>query len=72
MFFGGDVLPEPEELTRKFIAKYDYDGRKAMELRDEFGKQAAAENWKTLFYHAKSHAQGFVSYEEQKFIIRGV
>jgi glyoxylase-like metal-dependent hydrolase (beta-lactamase superfamily II) len=69
IFFGGDVLPEPEELTRKFIAKYDFDGRKAMELRDEFGKQAAAEKWKCLFYHSKSKAQGFVGLDENGFKI---
>jgi glyoxylase-like metal-dependent hydrolase (beta-lactamase superfamily II) len=61
VFFGGDVLPEPEELLRKFIAKYDYDGRKAMELREEFGRQAAAENWNCLFYHGKSRSTGRVN-----------
>ncbi len=69
VFFGGDVLPEPEELIRKFVAKYDYDGRKAMELRDEFGHSAATENWKCLFYHSKSKTQAFVVLEEDRFII---
>jgi glyoxylase-like metal-dependent hydrolase (beta-lactamase superfamily II) len=69
VFFGGDVLPEPEELIRKFIAKYDFDGRKAMELREEFGKQAAAENWKCLFYHAKSKAQAYVKLDGDQFRI---
>ncbi len=62
-FFGGDVLPEPEQLIRKFAAKYDFDGRKAMELREEFGKQAAAEDWICLFYHAKNLAIGKVTAE---------
>lgn len=69
VFFGGDVLPEPEELLRKFIAKYDYDGRKAMELRDAFGHKAAAENWKCLFYHSKTKTQAFVRLEEGHFKI---
>lgn len=69
VFFGGDVLPEPEELLRKFIAKYDFDGRKAMELRDEFGKKAAAENWKCLFYHSKSKTQAFIEFENDQFKI---
>ena len=69
VFFGGDVLPEPEELLRKFIAKYDFDGRKAMELREEFGLRAAAENWNCLFYHAKSKATGFVSHSDGQFRI---
>jgi glyoxylase-like metal-dependent hydrolase (beta-lactamase superfamily II) len=69
VFFGGDVLPEPGELIRKFIAKYDFDGRKAMELRDEYGKQAAAAKWKCLFYHSKSKSQAFVTYENARFTI---
>jgi glyoxylase-like metal-dependent hydrolase (beta-lactamase superfamily II) len=69
VFFGGDVLPEPEELIRKFIAKYDFDGRKAMELRDEYGKKAAAAHWKCLFYHSKSKSQAFVAFEDARFKI---
>lgn len=69
VFFGGDVLPEPEELLRKFIAKYDFDGRKAMELREEFGHRAAKENWKCLFYHAKSKATGYVEFVDGAFKI---
>lgn len=66
-FFGGDELPEPEQLIRKFIAKYDYDGRKAMQLRQEYGKKAAAEDWTCLFYHAKSMAIGKVTYLDDHF-----
>jgi glyoxylase-like metal-dependent hydrolase (beta-lactamase superfamily II) len=69
VFFGGDVLPEPEELLRKFIAKYDFDGRKAMELREEFGKRATEENWKCLFYHSKTKTQAFINYENGSFKI---
>lgn len=69
VFFGGDVWPEPEELIRKFIAKYDFDGRKAMELREEFGKKAAEENWKCLFYHAKSKSQARIAFKEGLFSI---
>lgn len=69
VFFGGDVLPEPEELLRKFIAKYDFDGRKAMELREEFGKRAAAENWNCLFYHGKTRSTGFIQLNEGQFKI---
>ena len=69
VFFGGDVLPEPEELLRKFIAKYDFDGRKAMELREEYGKRAALENWNCLFYHAKKKATGYVTYNDGVFNI---
>ncbi|RKR85373.1 glyoxylase-like metal-dependent hydrolase (beta-lactamase superfamily II) [Mucilaginibacter gracilis] len=67
VFFGGDELPEPEQLLRKFIAKYDYDGRKAMELREIYGKVAAAENRTCLFYHAKKNPVGRVEYENETF-----
>jgi glyoxylase-like metal-dependent hydrolase (beta-lactamase superfamily II) len=69
VFFGGDVLPEPEELIKKFIAKYDFDGRKAMELREEFGAKAAIEHWNCLFYHGKSKTTGFVELTNGQFKI---
>jgi glyoxylase-like metal-dependent hydrolase (beta-lactamase superfamily II) len=68
-FFGGDELPEPEQLLRKFIAKYDYDGRKAMQLREEYGKKVAVENYTCLFYHAKSNPVGKVNYADDLFTI---
>jgi glyoxylase-like metal-dependent hydrolase (beta-lactamase superfamily II) len=66
-FFGGDELPEPEQLIRKFIAKYDFDGRKAMLLREEYGKKAAEEGWTCLFYHAKTLPVGKVIYLNDHF-----
>ena len=72
VFFGGDELPEPEQLLRKFIAKYDYDGRKAMALREEYGKQAALENWICLFYHAKANPVDQVSYSDETFTVTPV
>jgi glyoxylase-like metal-dependent hydrolase (beta-lactamase superfamily II) len=71
-FFGGDVLPEPEQLLRKFMAKYDFDPRKTMEMREQYGMRAAEGNWKCLFYHAKSQSIGKVSYENNSFKIKGV
>jgi glyoxylase-like metal-dependent hydrolase (beta-lactamase superfamily II) len=68
-FFGGDELPEPEQLIRRFVAKYDYDGRKAMQLREQYGKIAAEEGWTCLFYHAKSIPVGKVIYQEDTFKI---
>lgn len=67
VFFGGDVLPEPEELVKNFVAKYDLDGRLAMEQRKAFGKRAAAEDWTCLFYHGKSAATGKVVEEAGGF-----
>jgi glyoxylase-like metal-dependent hydrolase (beta-lactamase superfamily II) len=69
VFFGGDELPEPEQLIRRFIAKYDYDGRKAMQLREDYGKIAAVEGWTCLFYHAKSITKGKVTYNDDHFVV---
>ena len=33
------------------IAKYDYDGRKCMELRQQWWQQGKEQNWSFLFYH---------------------
>jgi glyoxylase-like metal-dependent hydrolase (beta-lactamase superfamily II) len=72
VFFGGDVLPEPEQLIRKFIAKYDYDGRKSMELREEYGKIAAEQGWTCLFYHAKTLCVGNVVFQDDHFKVKPV
>lgn len=53
-FFGGDVVPEPEELFKNFIAKYDFDGRVARDKRIEFWEKGAIDGWVFLFYHGKS------------------
>lgn len=64
VFFGGDVLPEANQAIRKFAAKYDYDGRKAMQLREEYVEQADKENWLCLFYHDKSKPTGRIKITE--------
>lgn len=50
-FFGGDVAPQLQQMKSRFVAKYDYDGRKAMELRQEWWQQGQKEGWIFLFYH---------------------
>lgn len=57
-FFGGDEAPEPEQFFRSFAAKYDFDGRKAMELRAQYWEQGAPEGWIFLFYHSTNIAVG--------------
>jgi len=50
-FFGGDVIPQLSHLKSRFMAKYDYDGRKSMELRQQYAEEGAEKNWAFLFYH---------------------
>ncbi len=33
IFFGGDDAPQLQQMKHRFVAKYDFDGKKAMELR---------------------------------------
>ena len=51
VFFGGDDAPQLHQMKHRFTAKYDYDGKKAMELRQTWWEQGKKENWKFLFYH---------------------
>lgn len=51
VFFGGDDAPQLHQMKHRFIAKYDYDGRKAANLRNEWWKKGAEEGWTFLFYH---------------------
>lgn len=51
VFFGGDVAPQLQQMKNRFIAKYDYDGRRSMELRQEWWQQAKEKKWAILFYH---------------------
>lgn len=72
VFFGADIVPEPEQLQRKFIAKYDLDGKKAMELRAYYGDKAAEGNWTCLFYHAKEKAIAKVIKQDDLILIKEV
>jgi glyoxylase-like metal-dependent hydrolase (beta-lactamase superfamily II) len=51
IFFGGDVAPQLQQMKNRFIAKYDYDGKKCMELRQQWWQLGEKENWTFLFYH---------------------
>ena len=51
IFFGGDDAPQLGQMKNKYVAKYDYNGKKCMELRQEWWKKGAEEHWTFLFYH---------------------
>jgi hypothetical protein len=51
IFFGGDDAPQLQQMKHRFIAKYDYDGKKCMELRRKWWEQGQQEKWIFLFYH---------------------
>lgn len=51
IFFGGDDASQLQQMKHKFAAKYDFDGKKAMELRQQWWEQGQQEHWTFLFYH---------------------
>ncbi|OSZ78921.1 MBL fold metallo-hydrolase [Chitinophagaceae bacterium IBVUCB1] len=51
IFFGGDEAPQLKQMKIKYVAKYDYNGKLAMELREKFAAQGKEEGWQFLFYH---------------------
>lgn len=55
VFFGGDEAPTLHQMKNKFMAKYDYDGRRSMELRKQWKEQGEKEQWTFLFYHDIHH-----------------
>jgi glyoxylase-like metal-dependent hydrolase (beta-lactamase superfamily II) len=50
-FFGGDVAPQMNQMKNRFVAKYDYDGKKCLDLRQKWWEQGQKEGWTFLFYH---------------------
>ncbi len=51
IFFGGDEAPQLKQMKMKYVAKYDFDGKKAMQLREQYAEQGKQEDWEFLFYH---------------------
>lgn len=51
IFFGGDDAPQLQQMKHRFIAKYDFDGKKTMELRRKWWERGKQEKWTFLFYH---------------------
>ena len=55
IFFGADDAPQLHQMKHRFAAKYDFDGKKAMELRQKWWEQGEREKWTFLFYHDVKH-----------------
>lgn len=54
-FFGGDDAPQLQQMKNKFVAKYDFDGKKCMELRRKWWEEGSHKKWAFLFYHDIAH-----------------
>lgn len=51
LFFGGDDAPQLQQMKSRFVAKYDFDGKKTTELRRLWWERGQTEGWTFLFYH---------------------
>ncbi|HRP54518.1 MBL fold metallo-hydrolase [Agriterribacter sp.] len=51
IFYGADDAPQLHQMKSRFVAKYDYDGKKCMELRQQWWQRGQQEKWTFLFYH---------------------
>ena len=51
IFFGGDDASQLQQMKNRFVAKYDFNGKKAMQLRQEWWAKGREEGWTFLFYH---------------------
>lgn len=69
-FYGGDVLPQPQQLIRRFVAKYDYDGKLSADKRIEYGHRISKENMTALYFHSALQPMSRVHFDGEKFLIR--
>jgi len=60
VFFGGDEAPQLKQMKIKYVAKYDFDGKKAMQLREQYAAKGREENWQFLFYHDVKQPMAFL------------
>ena len=51
LFYGGDEAPQLKQMKMRYVAKYDYDGQKAMKLRAQWAEEGHRQGWTALFYH---------------------
>lgn len=51
VFYGGDEAPQYKQMIIKYVAKYDFDGKRAMQLREQWAEEGREKGWRFLFYH---------------------
>jgi glyoxylase-like metal-dependent hydrolase (beta-lactamase superfamily II) len=50
-FFGGDEAAQLKQLKVRYVAKYDFNGKLASELREQYLERGKKEVWQFMFYH---------------------
>jgi hypothetical protein len=51
VFYGADNIPQQSYLKYHLAYKSDFDGKRAMNLRIKWEKEAVENHWKVLLYH---------------------
>jgi glyoxylase-like metal-dependent hydrolase (beta-lactamase superfamily II) len=51
IFFAGDEASQMKQLKIRYIAKYDFNGKLAADLRDTYAKEGKENGYTFLFYH---------------------
>jgi glyoxylase-like metal-dependent hydrolase (beta-lactamase superfamily II) len=64
--YGGDELPQPNQINRKFFAKYDFDAKEAQRERDFISQEALSNGHLLLFYHSTSAKAAFLTAHDEK------
>lgn len=61
ILYGGDVLPQPSQITRRFLAKYDFQPEVSAAWRQKLAKRAFENGALMLFYHSTTFPAAFLS-----------
>lgn len=61
ILFGGDVLPQPSQINRRFLAKYDFDPEGSQTKRAALAKTAWEHGQLILMYHATQETAAFLT-----------
>jgi len=61
VLYGGDVLPQPSQVNRRFKAKYDFDPDVSQEQRSVLAREAVENGYLVLFYHSTQEPACFIS-----------
>jgi glyoxylase-like metal-dependent hydrolase (beta-lactamase superfamily II) len=51
IFYAGDEASQLKQLKIRYIAKYDYNGKLAADLRDQYAAEGKQHGYTFLFYH---------------------
>ena len=55
IFYGGDEAPQLQQMKSRFVAKYDMNGKKAMQWRKSWWEEGNTAGWQFAFYHDIGH-----------------